>query len=1554
MTDRALARNIVRHCLRIAFRMVKPTTGRALLCVLLFLGVFSYTRAYMPTRVYAATADTLNFQARLYKANGSLVSDGSYSIEFSFYNSLTGGSSVWSETQATVQVKNGYFSTELGSVTAFGAIDWSQQKWMTMNVNGDGEMTPRIKLTAVPYAFRANQSETLTNGSGTIGANELVQLAPSNIQAVNSALAALRINQTGAGLLAQFQGNGGDVFSISKTGTITTTLNCSGNVNGGAITANASGELECSDDDSVLGGNTTLQTAYDNDTNGGDSVIALTNNDDSLIIRNPALLGTDSGYLLGLEQLSTGAVDGLRLTNAGTGVLALLDSTNANGNGLSIDVESSGTGQYVLRATSNNGATQGLYVRADGRVGIGTSSPAELLDITGAIRLGTTTNTNAGTLRWTGTDFEGYNGSLWKSLTATGGGGGTEFVQNGNAFGSPAILGTTDTNSLGFITDSVTQFTIDTAGNANLVNGNFSTNGTLRLTNAGALQNITGLTVISGGANITGGINNNSGGITNSGTVSGVTGITFVSGNLNLANGGIVSTGSLAGVTTITASGNINTTAGVIQTNSVTRLTNAGALTNITTLGLTGAISGGTTYAGSGNINTTAGALQTNSVTRLTNAGALTNITSLTLSGAISGGTTFTGSGNINTTAGALQTNSVTRLTNAGALTNITGISTTGSLVFNSFASVAGILKVDASGNVGLATGGTDFESPLTFNNGLTRTSNTVGLGGTLVGNTSLALASNNLSFTGNGTLTLGDNNTAFVIDSTNFDVSSAGALSGITTISASGAITAATSVNTINGLVINSGALSSVTSLTLSGAISGGTTITGSGNINTTGGGLQTNSITRLTNAGALTNITTLGLSGAITGATTTDTINGLIINAGALSGVTGMTFTSGSLNLNNGGITNTGSIAGATTVNATGLVTSVGLNAGIGQIQNTGGQTTTGVISLNNNAGTNTTSIGTGTTTGQISIGNTAAPLVIDSTNFRVNSSGALSGITTISASGAITAATTGNTINGLVINSGALSSVTSLTLSGAISGGTTISGSGNINTTAGGFQTNSITRLTNAGALTNITTLGLSGAITGATTTDTINGLIINAGALSGVTSITASGNINTTAGVIQTNSITRLTNAGALTNITGIGNTGAITSIGGIVSLNASSNFATNINIGTSTGTVTIGGGSAPLVIDSTNFDVTSAGALSGITTIGASGAITAAITGNTINGLIINVGALSGITGMTFTSGNLNLNSGGIINTGPLAGVTTIGASGLATISGGATLTGTINLNANSNNPTNINTGTSTGQISIGGANSPLVISSTNFSVALDGTTDIRSTSTAALRVRNAGGTVSYFTVNSSGNVVNIGSSTTDATAIMLVVDSYSSASDPTGINGAMYYNTSTSKFRCYEEGIWKDCIGTRQIRSFIDTVANAAAANNITNYWNTGAENNNSYPNLTPSTAARSVIGSFVVEVSSSTSQDRSLVFRVERSIGIIPICGTGTVVGSKGSTFTTNSGEIASSTIIFVDTPATTSQVFYTLCSDSATSSGANMTVDRIRFTVEEATNTN
>ena len=70
-------------------------------------------------------------------------------------------------------------------------------------------------------------------------------------------------------------------------------------------------------------------------------------------------------------------------------------------------------GHFILQT----GDVTRMTVLQDGKVGIGVLDPIELLDVNGGLHLGNTASTNNGTIRFNGTDLEGYVGSNWKSLT---------------------------------------------------------------------------------------------------------------------------------------------------------------------------------------------------------------------------------------------------------------------------------------------------------------------------------------------------------------------------------------------------------------------------------------------------------------------------------------------------------------------------------------------------------------------------------------------------------------------------------------------------------------------------------------------------------------------------------------------------------------------------------------------------------------------------------------------------------------------------------------------------------------------------------------------------------------------------------------------------------------------------------------------------------------------------------------------------------------------------------------------------------------------------------
>ena len=82
-----------------------------------------------------------------------------------------------------------------------------------------------------------------------------------------------------------------------------------------------------------------------------------------------------------------------------------------------------------------------------------------------------------------------------------------------------------------------------------------------------------------------------------------------------------------------------------------------------------------------------------------------------------------------------------------------------------------------------------------------------------------------------------------------------------------------------------------------------------------------------------------------------------------------------------------------------------------------------------------------------------------------------------------------------------------------------------------------------------------------------------------------------------------------------------------------------------------------------------------------------------------------------------------------------------------------------------------------------------------------------SDSAAAFTISRAGAGGSLFVADTTNSRVQIGNATADATGIVLVLDTKNTTGDPTGVDGATYYNSFMKSFRCYQNGVWRSCIG---------------------------------------------------------------------------------------------------------------------------------------------------
>ncbi|MEO5499087.1 MAG: hypothetical protein ABIR46_01145, partial [Candidatus Saccharimonadales bacterium] len=247
----------------------------------------------------------INFQGRLLNAQGAVVPDGFYNVQFKIYQDGDGlsvgnttgspaGSLKWTEAHLNqagkgVQVKNGFMSVQLGSVTAFGSsVDWDQDTlWISMNVGntngsctpftscgGDGEMIPMKRLSSTPYALNSGQLGGKTSA-------QFLQLAQGVQVDASTNTTSVFVNKTSTGNFLQLQASGTDVFTVSNSGDVILGNNANHSITIAASAASTAGRVLSlsggtgGSGTGNAGGNLLLQggTAGGSNANGGDVVI---------------------------------------------------------------------------------------------------------------------------------------------------------------------------------------------------------------------------------------------------------------------------------------------------------------------------------------------------------------------------------------------------------------------------------------------------------------------------------------------------------------------------------------------------------------------------------------------------------------------------------------------------------------------------------------------------------------------------------------------------------------------------------------------------------------------------------------------------------------------------------------------------------------------------------------------------------------------------------------------------------------------------------------------------------------------------------------------------------------------------------------------------------------------------------------------------------------------------------------------------------------------------------------------------------------------------------
>jgi hypothetical protein len=120
----------------------------------------------LPLEANAAIPPQINYQGYLTNASGVPV-NGTVSMVFRIYNDDSGGTELWNETH-NVTVSQGVYNVVLGASSLLPnpiALPFDQQYYLAVKVGTDPEMTPRIPLTSVGYAFRAQTVESVGSHS---------------------------------------------------------------------------------------------------------------------------------------------------------------------------------------------------------------------------------------------------------------------------------------------------------------------------------------------------------------------------------------------------------------------------------------------------------------------------------------------------------------------------------------------------------------------------------------------------------------------------------------------------------------------------------------------------------------------------------------------------------------------------------------------------------------------------------------------------------------------------------------------------------------------------------------------------------------------------------------------------------------------------------------------------------------------------------------------------------------------------------------------------------------------------------------------------------------------------------------------------------------------------------------------------------------------------------------------------------------------------------------------------------------------------------------------
>ncbi|MFZ2095670.1 MAG: hypothetical protein WAV05_03440 [Anaerolineales bacterium] len=379
----------------------------------------------------------INYQGML-TDDGGVPLNGSYDLTFSIYSISSGGSALWDETHNDVLIEDGLFSVILGSTESIpSSVFEGAERYLGIKVDTDPELTPRIRLTSVGYAYLAETA--ISDGDWTVSGDNIYSTVSGNV-GIGAAPPAEKLDVAGTVKMSGFKmasgASAGYVLTSDGSGVGTWQAGATGEIGGSGTagyvpkftSSTAIGNSAIYQSGSNIGVGTTspaakLEVYYDN-TNFNSATIAIDN-------------GTGPATQDVLD-FKFGRVTKVRIRKANTGDLFIGTEDDK-----AINLQTNATNRMIVTNT--------------GDVGIRTTSPDAVLDVYGTrnisgssdgiVNIGNSSSTH---VTLDNNEIHGRNGSSSSDLYLNFYGGDVLIAQQGNAG-----IGTANPNSKLHVNGSV-------------------------------------------------------------------------------------------------------------------------------------------------------------------------------------------------------------------------------------------------------------------------------------------------------------------------------------------------------------------------------------------------------------------------------------------------------------------------------------------------------------------------------------------------------------------------------------------------------------------------------------------------------------------------------------------------------------------------------------------------------------------------------------------------------------------------------------------------------------------------------------------------------------------------------------------------------------------------------------------------------------------------------------------------------------------------------------------------------------------------------------------